>query len=294
MNDEKKANGSIDSIPTFTPPTPTFEPPKNAKPAFNGPACHYHNDEPAVARCAKCGKPICKDCYDNYKVSGGQYAGKALCFDCCQELVANNVEELRNNYATIKGQYIICIIGCVIGAIVGIMWGASAGVEGALIYGLLCAAIGGSAGNFFKRFISSIPGFFVSTGNIVVSIIVGLIKFVGCFFIYAIVALFETVRKIIYYISYMKKTSGFIESDSAALKQMADYMEYTMVRNQNRGIDIETLLNQKSELADNTYAQMVQERGEEGAEAAMRDCVATFNEHGEIIRNFNVAGRDAA
>ena len=67
---------------------------------------------------------------------------------------------------------------------------------------------------------------------------------------------------------------------------MADYMEYTMIRNQNRGVDIETLLNQKSELADNSYARMVQQKGEEGAEAALRDCVATINENGEIIRSF--------
>lgn len=90
-----------------------------------------------------------------------------------------------------------------------------------------------------------------------------------------------------YYIKYLRETSGFIESDTAALQQMKDYMEYTLVRNQNRGVDIETLLNQKSELADNSYARMVQEKGEEGAEAALRDCVATINENGEIIRSFN-------
>ena len=75
---------------------------------------------------------------------------------------------------------------------------------------------------------------------------------------------------------------------------MQDYMEYTMIRNQNRGVDIATLLNQKSELADNSYAQMVQQKGEEGAEAALRDCVATINENGEIIRSFHEAGRAAA
>ena len=96
-----------------------------------------------------------------------------------------------------------------------------------------------------------------------------------------------TISNTFYYIKYLRETSGFIESDTAALQQMKDYMEYTLVRNQNRGVDIETLLNQKSELADNSYARMVQEKGEEGAEAALRDCVATINENGEIIRSFN-------
>lgn len=49
-------DGKSDAIPTFTPPTPTFTPPKNTKPDFNGPACSYHKDEPAVAKCARCGR----------------------------------------------------------------------------------------------------------------------------------------------------------------------------------------------------------------------------------------------
>lgn len=276
-------------IPTFTPPednAPIFTPPTEVKRQFSGPSCYYHADEPAVARCARCGKNLCKDCCDSYGVSAGQYAGKHLCYDCTQELVSENVQALQQNYATIKGQYTVCIIGCVIGAIIGLVWGSSGGVGGSLIYGLLCAAIGGSAGNFFKRFGAAIPGFFVSTGNVVLSVCIGLFKFVACFFLYAIMALFETIKKIASYISYMKKTSGFIESDTAALQQMKDYMEYTMIRNKNRGIDIETLLAQESTLADNSFAQMVREQGEDKAEANLRGVTATINEHGEIIRSF--------
>lgn len=86
-------DGKSDAIPTFTPPTPTFTPPKNTKPDFNGPACSYHKDEPAVAKCARCGRYICQDCFDNYGVSSGEYAGKALCYDCCQQIVAENVAD---------------------------------------------------------------------------------------------------------------------------------------------------------------------------------------------------------
>lgn len=280
-------DGKSDVAPTFTPPTPTFTPPKNTKPDFNGPACSYHKDEPAVAKCARCGRYICQDCFDNYGVSSGEYAGKALCYDCCQQIVAENVADLKKNKNKIMLQFIVSIIGMVLGMIVGISSGG--GVAGAVI-GL---AVGGVLLSALKVFFSlvwdvikiAVSGQFgvLTVLSIIWNILVLIVK-----------CLITTVSNTVYYINYLVKTSGFINSDTQALQQMADYMEYTMIRNQNRGVDIDTLLNQKSELADNSYAQMVQQRGEEGAEAAMRECVATFNEHGEIIRNFNVAGRAAA
>lgn len=280
-------DGKSDAIPTFTPPTPTFTPPKNTKPDFNGPACSYHKDEPAVAKCARCGRYICQDCFDNYGVSSGEYAGKALCYDCCQQIVAENVADLKKNKNKIMLQFIVSIIGMVLGMIVGISSGG--GVAGAVI-GL---AVGGVLLSALKVFFSlvwdvikiAVSGQFgvLTVLSIIWNILVLIVK-----------CLITTGSNTVYYINYLVKTSGFINSDTQALQQMADYMEYTMIRNQNRGVDIDTLLNQKSELADNSYAQMVQQRGEEGAEAAMRECVATFNEHGEIIRNFNVAGRAAA
>lgn len=299
-NEQLKTNPGADAVPTFTPPTPTFEPPKDVEPQFNGPACYYHHDEPAVAKCARCGKYICRDCFDNYKVSGGEYAGKALCYDCCQQLVASNVADLTANKQKIKIQFIISLIGIGVGFIFGLISGFESGFGAALLSGILFAAIGGVFLSFAKTYIavcwelikSMFSSIFDGTG--IAGVIGAIIGAVIRIFIEAIKCIYYTISNTIYYITYLKRTSGFIESDTAALRQMKDYMEYTMIRNQNRGVDIETLLNQKSELADNSYAQMVQQRGEEGAEAAMRDCVATFNEHGEIIRNFNVAGRAAA
>lgn len=265
--ENNQADGKNGGIPTFTPPTPTFTPPQNAKPEFNGPACYYHNDEPAVAKCARCGKYICKDCFDNYGVSSGDYAGKALCYDCCQQLVAANVADLKKNKNKIMFQFIISIIGMLFGMIVGISSGG--GFAGAVI-GI---AVGGVLLSALKVFFSlvwdvikiAISGQFgvLTILSIIWNIIVLIVK-----------CLITTISNTFYYINYLRKTSGFIASDEASLQQMADYMEYTMIRNQNRGVDIETLLNQKSELADNSYAHMVQERGEEGAEAALRDCVA--------------------
>ena len=286
-NAEKKQGGSDGRIPTFTPPTPTFTPPSDAKPTFNGPACYYHSDEPAVAQCARCGKYICQDCYDNYGVSGGEYQGHALCYDCCQQLVAENIADLKKNKNKIKFQFILSIIGMVIGFILGMSAGIESGDIGSgFVSGLIFACVGGV-------FLSALKAFFSLLWDAIK------IAFAGQFGILTILSIifqtivivfkciWVTISNTFYYIKYLRETSGFIESDTAALQQMKDYMEYTLVRNQNRGVDIETLLNQKSELADNSYARMVQEKGEEGAEAALRDCVATINENGEIIRSFN-------
>lgn len=286
-NEQMKTNGGADAVPTFTPPTPTFTPPVDAKPTFNGPACYYHKDEPAVAKCARCGKFVCQDCFDNYGVSSGDYAGQALCYDCCQQLVAANVDELKRNKGKIMFQFILSIIGMVIGFIFGMSAGIESGDVGSgFVTGLICAGVGGV-------FLSALKAFFSLTWEVIK------IAFAGQFGILTILSIifqtivivfkciWITISNTFYYIKYLRETSGFIDSDTNALQQMKDYMEYTMIRNQNRGVDLETLLNQKSELADNSYARMVQEKGEEGAEAALRDCVATINENGEIIRSFN-------
>ena len=96
------------NIPTFTPPAPTFAPPSNAN--RNGRSCYFHANEPAVATCARCGKPLCQDCVDTYGVVSGEYAGKALCYDCCQTLVSENVKELKKQRAKIIMMYIFTLL----------------------------------------------------------------------------------------------------------------------------------------------------------------------------------------
>lgn len=285
-NGQMKTTGGTDAIPTFTPPTPTFTPPADAKPTFNGPACYYHKDEPAVAKCARCGKFICQDCFDNYGVTNDEYAGQALCYDCCQQLVAENVAELTRNKNKIKFQFILSIIGMALGFIFGMSAGIESGDIGAgFVSGLICACIGGV-------FLSAMKAFFSLTWEAIKIAFAGqfgiltVLSIIFQIIVIAFKCIWVTISNTIQYIIYLKRTSGFIESDKAALAQMADYMEYTLIRNQNRGVDIETLLNQKSELADNSYARMVQEQGEEGAEAVLRGCVASINENGEIIRSF--------
>ena len=289
-------------VPTFTPPTstvPTFTPPAApqftppARPAFTGPACHFHSDEPAVRRCAKCGKPICQDCVDNYQVTSTEYAGKPLCYDCCRQLVTENIEKLTQDKSKIKFHFILSIIGIAIGFFFGLSTGISAGDFGSgLVMGLVFAGVGGIFFSFLKFYLQcmwvgikeSFKALFNGGGvAAIIGVFIGLtIRIVW----EAFKSIFITIKNTIDYIKYLKETEGFIESDTAALQQMADYMEYTLVRNKYEGVDIDTLLAQESSLADNSFARMVQEKGEDQAEAHIRGVAATINEHGEIIRNF--------
>lgn len=266
--------------PTFTPPTPTFTPPKH-----EGPCCYYHKDEPAVSSCARCGKHLCDDCHDSYQVTIGEYAGKALCYDCCQLLVQENVQELTKNKNKIKFQFIISLIGIVIGFIMGFAAGIESDFGTALVCGLIYGGIGGV-------FLSALKAFFALAWDAIKIAFSGqfgiltIISIIWQLLVITVKCFITTVSNTIYYIKYLKETSGFIESDTAALQQMKDYMEYTLIRSQNKGVDLETLMNDESKLADNSFARMVQSQGEESAEASIRQCVASINENGEIIRSF--------
>jgi len=94
------------------------------------------------------------------------------------------------------------------------------------------------------------------------------------------------IKNTIDYIRYLKRTEGFIESDTAALEQMREYMEYTRIRNQNKGVDLETLMEQGSELYNNSFAQMVRDRGEAAATEEIARAATRIAANGEIIRDF--------
>lgn len=282
--------GGDDGIPTFTPPgkkdiTPTFTPPTVNPPVHNGPACYYHHSEAAVAQCARCGKYLCRDCTDAYGVCSGEYAGKSLCYDCTQQLVEENVTELTKNKATIKRKLIVSIVGAAIGFVLGAIGGVAGGIGGMFGLGLICAAIG-------AVFLSAIKAFGATIGDVIRASNSGKSEFfvigflVVRIFMLIFLSIFYSIYNTIYYLKYLKETAGFIESDQAAMQQMKDYMEYTLIRNKNPGVDIDTLLREESVLADNSYAHMVQTQGEAQAEAQLRSCVGTVNANGEIIRSF--------
>lgn len=284
MDNQNKTQG----IPTFTPPennAPVFTPPKISQ--HDGPVCYHHPTESAVAQCARCGKYICKDCAEAYAVTDGEYANKCLCFDCCEQLVAENVAELTKNKNKIKRQFILQIIGMVIGFIYGLSAGISSGDFGSgFVAGLICACIGGvflsAVKEYFLSIWEAIKMCFSGEGGWIAAIIYLIVKVI----IIGIKCIWVTISNTIKYIIYLKKTQGFIESDSAALQQMRDYMQYTLVRNQNKGIDLDDLMNEGSELYNNSYAQAVRDNGEAAADAALRQATTRIAENGEIIRDF--------
>lgn len=270
-------------IPQFNPPAaPIFTPPAQQTPS--GPVCYYHPDEEAVATCASCGKYICEDCFETYGVLIGEYAGHALCYECTQATVASNVEELKKNKDSIIKIFALTLIGMVIGAV---FFGAQAGVGG-VIFG---AAIGGCFWTFVKglflRMKAAVKASSKASGGATEGIMMGVaVGFIVGFIVEATFSIYRTVRKVIECIYYLRRTSKFIESDSAALQQMKDYMEYTLIRSQNKGVDLETLMGQGSALYDNSYAQAVAANGEASADAMLRRSVTTIAENGEIIRSF--------
>ncbi len=278
----------MSDIPTFTPPgnnVPTFTPPTRRS-SYGGAGCYYHPEEPAVARCARCGRNLCQDCYDMYGVEAGDYANQALCYDCTQQLVAENVEELTKNKNTIKRYFILSIIGMVIGAIFGISLASSnrSSFIGGLITVILCAGVGGVFLSALKAFFSNVWASIKTGFNN--GFLAGIIHFFVAFVVGLFQCLIATIRNTIDYIKYLKRTSGFIESDSEALRQMQDYMEYTRVRSQNKGVDLDTLMEQGSELYNNSYAQMVRDQGEERASQSVAGAAARIAANGEIIRDF--------
>lgn len=285
--------GGNQGVPTFTPPggnqgIPTFTPPRQSASSgrrASAKRCHYHSEEIAVTSCVRCGKCLCQDCFDSYGFSDGEYAGRSLCYDCTKELVAENVRILKHNKSMITVTFVATIIGMVIGGIVGGILGAQnhAGFGGTLFFVFLFAMIGGCFWTFIKCWFIRIGRAVQGGGCNLISLLIGVI--IGGV-IEEVLSVYRTIRKVIECIIYLKRTSGFIESDSQALREMDDYMEYTLVRNQNKGVDIETLLQQNSQLANNSVAQMARSHTEEEIEARMRSCVATINENGEIIRNF--------
>ncbi|MCD8040205.1 MAG: B-box zinc finger protein [Clostridia bacterium] len=265
----------MSNVPTFTPPTPTFTPPSHAN---NGQCCHYHPNERAVAKCARCGKLICQDCFDTYQVNVGEYAGNALCYDCCEEIVAENVKQLKKNRRSIIAQYVFTILGIILGAIIG----SALEVDTWIV--VVIAFVCGCLWTFIKNLGKTLLNFAknIGDGAWLGGIFWLIIDFFKCIFI----SLYGTVKKLIVYLIYIIKTSGYIKSDAAALVQMKDYMEYTLVESRNVGVDLASLMEEGGALHNNSYAQQVATHGAEAAEASIRNSVVTFNEHGEIIRNF--------
>ena len=269
-NDISSVNGASWSAPPEN-DIPIITPPKRSRAAYSGPVCHHHPGEPATAQCARCGNYVCADCAEAYTVIDGEYANTVLCYDCCEELVSENVEVLKKQKSSIVGTILVTIIGMFIGW--GIFFAAEAGAFW-MLFGMLWI---GSFGTWVKNAIS---GWWHAAGEPTIS------GFVGSCLGAALVAPVITAKKIIQGLVYLTKTEKALKNDSEALKQMKDYMEYTQVMSQNAGVSLDSLMGQGSQLYNNSYAQAVRSQGEEAAEAMLRRSATTIAENGETIRNF--------
>jgi len=237
--------------------------------------CYHHPSQDAVATCRGCGKGICKDCYDVYGVSSGEYAGQALCYDCTSQLVAENVSGVDKFKQQVKKELIFMVIGMVIGGILGVM-------TGQVSTFIILVLWGGSALMVLQGFLAMIKmGSNLASGSYggFIGGIIGIGKL--------IVAPVVTVVKIFKRVHQIKQASEIIASDSRTLQEMRDYFAYTQAMENNKGVDLAKLAEQGSELFNNTYAQAVLNKGEKEAQAELRQSVVTISANGEIIRNFD-------
>lgn len=240
--------------------------------------CAYHPSEPAVTSCARCGKPICEDCAENYQVTDEEFEGEAICYDCCKELVEKNVKTLKKQRVKIIFQFLFTIVGIVVGILIGGAIGPHWALK--LIFGLIGGCFWTFITNLGKIFANTIRNF--SNGAWLGGIIWFFIDLIKAVFI----AIWGTIKKIFTYTKYIIKTSGFIKSDSKALKEMADYMQFTQVMESNPDADLAELMAEGGVLHDNEFAKAVAAEGAEQAEAALKESTARANENGEVIRKF--------
>jgi len=250
----------------------------------DGMVCYHHSSQQAVAQCGKCGKGICKDCFDMYGVDTGEYAGRALCYDCTVEEVEDNVELVTMLRKIVKTEFAFIIIGVVIGAVLGgaIMASGNAGVGtiimGVVIFGLL----GGCGWAVLKAFglMISGGGDLGSSGNMG-----GLGKiFKG--FAMVIAAPFRTIFKIVSRSRQIKEMNAIVASDSLAIEEMNAYFAYTKVIEENRGVELATLVAPGGALVENKYAGAVLSNGESAAHASLRQDVKQIFDNNERLNGF--------
>ena len=228
----------------------------------DGYGCYHHPSRQAVAKCARCGKGVCEDCHDSY----GAGDGNTLCFDCTEAMVEEHVAEIWAFRQKVKKERIFMIIGMVIGACFFI----EAGVVGVV----LGAGIGGSLWTIIKT-IGSV--FFKEEQGTVIAVMMFTIIFSP---IITIVRFFKRFNQI-------KQCNEIIAHDARILQEMRDYFEYTQVMEDSAGIDLETLADEGGELFENTYARAVLSKGEQEAQAALRQGAVQIAANGEIIRSFD-------
>ena len=60
--------------------------------------CYFHPEVPAVGKCPKCGKNLCKECFDQMQT----ICGERMCIDCTKKLLVENYEKEQNELEKLK------------------------------------------------------------------------------------------------------------------------------------------------------------------------------------------------
>lgn len=88
-----------------------------------------------------------------YGITRGKYIGKRLCYDCCKEIIEQDIEKLTCSRDKIKRQFILQIVGMAFGAIIGLSLGVGSGDAGLMLFmALAFACIGGMFLSALKAF----------------------------------------------------------------------------------------------------------------------------------------------
>ncbi len=83
--------------------------------------CYHHcncEDRPAVAKCTRCGKGLCRDCADKLR---SEETGDILCVDCLNAEMAADVNWAMQRKKEIKKEIIFIIVGFILGTAIEIV-----------------------------------------------------------------------------------------------------------------------------------------------------------------------------
>ncbi len=250
-----------------------------------GMVCYHHPSQQAVAQCGRCKKGICEDCYDTYGVTSGEYAGRALCYDCTVLEVEENVNAVTLLRKIIKTEFVFIIVGVVIGAVLGgILMGSSSGDIGGVIMGVILFGLLGGCGWAVLKAL----GLLISGGGDLGTKgdFRGLGKMIKGFAM-IIVAPFRTIIKIVTRLRQIKEMNQIVANDALAVEEMKAYFAYTQVIEANKGVELATLVGPGGALVENKYAKAVLSNGESAAQTNLRSEVKQIFDNNEKLKDFS-------
>lgn len=262
---ETEASSIDEEIPVFTPPI------VSSVRDFDGPACEFHHNSPAVCQCDRCGKALCSDCASAFSGYAECFDLQHICYDCLSEMVGEDLAQWKKQRSQIIRLIVLTVVGMYIGADLFQQAGAT---DGWIVFGAL---LFGSFWTWIKIGFSA----WWNGPNHEIARLVG--SLIGS----AITAPFHTVVKIFQGVIYLFNTINVIQQDTDCLAEIHSYMEYTRALDASGNISLDQLISDNSGLADNPYAQIAQKQGVQAAEQRATGFAGTIASNGEIIRGFD-------